>query len=128
MAFAFTPTNANTLSVQIGINHLLTGYIVQSEDINESTQTLEIADQKGRTAQVIAYDKGNSISLTAIGPATPPCRAGQTLSWYDVSGTALSCIVTSCRRTCSYNDTAKWQIDGTAYAHASYSDKTEDSI
>lgn len=128
MAFSFKPTDANNIVVAYGVDNELSGYIVQNEDISENTQNLEIADQKGRTCQVIAYDKGYTLSLTVIGPDTAPCDAGETFSWKDKDGTAQDYIVQSVKRTCVYNDTAKWQIEAVAWAHASYSDKTDDAM
>lgn len=129
MAFAFTPSTANSITVQIGIDHLLSNYIIQNESITETTQNLEIPDQKGRVAQVIAYDKSYSCSLQVIGPVSSMTyKPGTTLSWYDANGTALSYIIQSIKLDCVYNDTAKYTIEMTAYAHASYSDKTEDSL
>ena len=132
MAFAFKPTNAASIAVTIGVEDELAGYIIQNEDIDETTQNLEIADQKGRTCQVIAYDKGKTISLTMIGPNTAPCDVGEQLS---ISSNAITVvasggdyIVQRVRRTCTYGDTAKWQIDAVGYAHATYSDKTEDAL
>lgn len=128
MAFAFKPSGANSINVAYGVDNELAGYIVQNEDITENTENLTIPDQKGRTCQVIAYDKGMTLSLTVIGPATAPTSAGATLSWKDQSGTSQDYIVQSVRRSCVYNDTAKWVIEATAWAHATYSDKTDDSL
>lgn len=128
MAFAFKPSGADSINVAYGVDNELTGYIVQNEDITENTENLTIPDQKGRTCQVIAYDKGMTLSLTVIGPATAPVDAGDTLSWKDKSGTAQDYIVQSVKRSCTYNDTAKWVIEATAWAHATYSDKTDDEL
>ncbi len=129
MAFSFTPSTANSIEVQIGIDHLLTGYIIQNESITEATQNLEIQDQKGRTAQVIAYDKTYNCTLQVIGPVdSMSYKPGDTLSWYDANGTSLSYIISSVKLDCVYNDTAKYTIEMVAYAHASYSDKTDDSL
>ena len=128
MAFSFKPSNANEISVVIGIENELAGYILQSETINESTVNLEIPDQKGRMAQVIAYDKTYNCNVTAIGPNTAPLSCGQTWSWKNPAGTSLSYIVNSVERASTYNDTAKWNIQATAYAHATYHDKTEDAL
>ena len=128
MAFSFKPSGAASVVVAYGVDNELSGYIVQNEDITENTENLTIADQKGRTCQVIAYDKGLTLSLTVIGSSTAPTSAGATLSWKDKSGTAQDYIVQSVKRTCTYNDTAKWQIEATAWAHATYSDKTDDAL
>ena len=128
MAFSFKPSGANSIVVAYGVDNELSGYIVQNEDITENTENLIIPDQKGRTCQVIAYDKGYTLSLTVIGPSTAPTSAGATLSWKDKSGTAMDYIVQSCKRSCTYNDTAKWVIEATAWKHATYSDKTDDAL
>lgn len=124
----FRPTNADALSVVIGVKNELAGYIIQNETINEGINSLEINDQTGRVAQVIAYDKTFNCSLTAIGPDTAPLSVGQTWSWKKPDGTALDYIVQSVERASTYNDTAKWNITALAYAHASYSDKTEEVL
>lgn len=129
MAFAFKPTDANTIQVQLGIDHLLSGYIVQNESITENTENLQIPDQKGRVAQVIAYDKSYNCSLQVIGPVSGMTyKAGQTLSWYDAANTAMDYIIQSVKLDCVYNDTAKYSIEMVAWPHASYSDKTEDAL
>lgn len=128
MAFSFKPSNANSISVVIGIEDELTGYIIQNENITEATLNLEIPDQKGRMAQVIAYDKSYNCNLTAIGPNTAPLSCGQTWSWKDPSGGSLDYIVNSVEKAATYNDTAKWNIQATAYAHATYHDKTDDAL
>lgn len=128
MAFSFKPSNANNISVVIGVPDELTGYIVQNENINQTAPTLQIQDQQGRTAQVIAYDKEFNCSFTAIGPNTAPCAVGSTLTWYNLSGGSMDYIVTSVEKACTYNDTAKWNVQATAYAHASYSDKSESPL
>lgn len=128
MAFSFKPSNANSISVIIGVPDELSGYIIQNENISQTAPTLQIQDQQGRTAQVIAYDKEFACSITAIGPNTAPLSVGQTWNWKDTQGGSLNYIVTSVERACTYNDTAKWNIQATAYAHASYSDKSEDAL
>ena len=123
MAFSFTPSGAASLAVAYGVDNELSGCIIQNEDINENTENLIIADQKGRTCQVIAYDKGYALSITAIGTSTAPTSAGATIHYANEDW-----IVQSVRRTCTYNDTAKWQIEATRWPHATYSDKTDDSM
>lgn len=128
MAFSFKPSGAASINVAYGVDNELQGYIVQNEDITENMENLTIPDQKGRTCQVIAYDKGMTLSLTVIGPATAPTSAGSTLTWKDKSGSSQDYIVQSVRRSCVYNDTAKWVIEATAWVHATYSDKSEDAL
>ena len=128
MAFQFKPSNANSISVVIGVPDEIEGYIIQNENINQTTPTLQIQDQQGRMAQVIAYDKEYNVSFTAIGPNQAPKVVGQTWEFTNVDGSTLSAIITGVEKSCTYNDTAKWNITGVAYAHATYHDKTEDAL
>lgn len=134
MAFSFKPTKS-TLSegVVYGVNDTMTGYIVQNEDITDNVENLEIRDQWGRMMYIVAFDNSSSISLTMIGKADKPFEVGDavTISSGTISKNATpgegDYIVQSVKRTCVYNDTAKWQIEAIAYPHATPVDKTDDS-
>ena len=134
MAFSFKPTEANTISVAYGVDNILEGYIIQNINTTESTQNLEIADQKGRTAQVIAYDKGKTLTFTVIGPSTLPTgfTPGAAISVADTGAITVSSsgnfIIQSIEKACTYNDTAKWNVTAQGWAHATYSDKTEGEL
>ena len=129
MADIFTPTSADTLSVQIGVADTIDGYIIQNQNITQTTPTLEIQDQTGRVAQVIAYDNQFNVSFTAIGGATAPLSVGQIFTnWKDPAGNDLSVIITSVERACTYNDTAKWNVQGTASKHAKFWNATEANL
>ena len=138
MAFSFQPSGAASVDVAYGVDNTLNNFIIQNEDQTENIENLTIADQKGRTCQVIAYDKGETLSLTAIGPKTAPCAAGDVITLtsgaYSASsassGNALtdSYVVQTVKRTCVYNDTAKWQIEAVSWKHATYTDKSESSL
>lgn len=129
MAFEFTPTDAATVAVQHGIDHLLSGYIIQDENIQETVDKLDVPDQKGRIAQVISYQRWFTCSLTVMGPVnTHPCVPGTTFKWYDTTGQQIDYVVDSATINCVYNDTAKWSVSMTAYVNAAYSDKTDSSI
>lgn len=121
----FTPTGAASIDVAYGVDGDVSGYIIQSEDKTETSENLTIQDQKGRTCQVIAYDKGTTLSLTVIGPATAPSNwaVGSTVTYGGVNY-----IVQSLKRTCTYNDTAKWQIEAVHYEHANYSNKINSTL
>lgn len=123
MAFSFKPSGAASINVAYGVDAEISGYIIQTAEETEATENLTIPDQKGRTAQVIAYQKAFNLTLTMIGPDTAPTSAGSELS-YDGD----TWIVNSVTRNCTYNDTAKWQIQAVRYLNATYSDKTDDSI
>lgn len=121
MADIFTPSNANTLSVTIGVPETIDNYIIQNLNITQTSPTLEIQDQTGRVAQVIAYDNQFNVSFTAIGGATAPLSVGEIFDdWKDANGNTLSVIITSVEKACTYNDTAKWNIQGAASTHAKF--------
>lgn len=129
MAFTFVPNDANTLSVQHGVDHLLSGYIIQDESITENVDQLQVPDQKNRIAQVISYQRWYNCSLTVMGPVTTqPAVPGSTLSWYTTTGTKIDYVVDNVTLNCVYNDTAKWNMSMTAYINASYADKTDAAI
>ena len=134
MAFSYKPTDANSINVAYGVDNTLADFIIQNINITESTQNLEIADQKGRTAQVIAYDKGKTLTFTAIGPSTLPSgfAPGAAIAVADNGAITVNqsgnFIIQSIERACTYNDTAKWNVTAQGWAHATYSDKTEDAL
>ena len=141
MAFSFKPSNANTLSVAYGVDNAITNFIIQNISTTDSIQNLEIADQKGRVAQVIAYDKGTTATFTMIGPATLPtnCSVGNafsigndgTVTFSDASGGVTgdgNFIIQSIERACTYNDTAKWNITAQGWPHATVKNYTEAAL
>lgn len=124
--FKFIPEDAASINVAIGIHHLLSGYIIQDENISGQADILDIPDQQGRTCQRIAYQKYYNVSLTVTGPVdSVPCVPATTLSWYGLDGTQLNYQIDSCNLACVYNDTAKWSVTATAFPHASYRDATD---
>ena len=129
MAFSFRPTNANTLSVQLGVVHTLSNCIINNETISETAQTLEVHDQAYRIAQVIAYERQYDIRLEVTCPAgSPPCNTGDTISWYDTKGDQLSAICNTCEFVATWNDVAKYNIQCTAGSHATYHNKIDDEL
>lgn len=130
MAFTFVPTTASSIDVQIGIAHLLEGFIIRDETIEETIDKLEIPDQQGRIAQVFAYQKHYTFSLTVTGPTTaaPFEGAAKTANWYTPDGTAIQYVIDSVSLQCTYNDTAKYSVSGTAYINAVYTDATDSAL
>ena len=126
MAFAFVPTDATTVDVQYGIDHVFDDYIVQDEKLTEAANDYRIPDQKGKTAQIHAYQKYWNCSFTLIGPVSAvPAGAGSTLQWYKPgSSTKINYYVNKCELTSVYNDTAKWSVEAEAYQDAVYADET----
>ena len=126
MAFAFTPSNANSTGVSYGIDHIFADYIVQDETITENVDKVVIPDQKGKTAQVWGIQRYWNCSLTLIGPTSAsPCKAGDTYSWYnDGSDTTIDYFVDTCELKNTYNDTSKWSVTMEAYQGAAYKNET----
>lgn len=129
MAFAFKPSNADQIQVLFGIDHEFADYIVQVENMDENEDDYRIPDQKGKVAQIHAYQKYWNVELTLIGPvASKPAGAGSTFQWYTPgSNTKINYFVNSCRLASTYNDTAKWTLTMEAYQSAVYSDETGDN-
>jgi len=131
MAFEFKPgKNTLTDGVVYGVNDTFAKYIIQNEDITDNVENLEIRDQWGRMMYNVAFDKNSTLTLTLIGSGTKPCEVGNAIA---IDGGVISInatpaegnyVVQSVTRTCVYNDTAKWQINATAYPHATPVDKT----
>ena len=128
MAFAFVPSDATTVDVQFGIDHLFTDYIVQTEKLTENEDDYRIPDQKGKIAQIHAYQRYWTAQLSVIGPVDAvPCSAGATFQWYKPgSATKINFFVNKCELDSTYNDTAKWSVEMEAYQNAVYSDETGD--
>lgn len=128
MAFAFVPSNADQVDVQFGIDHEFTNYIVQDEKLTEGADDYRIHDQKGKLAQIHAYQRYWNMSFSLVGPVDAvPTHAGATFQWYKPgSNTKIDFYIDKCELTSTYNDTAKWSVEGEAYQSAVYSDETGD--
>ena len=126
MAFAFTPNNANSLSVSYGIDHLFDGYIVQDETLTENVDKVTIPDQKGKTAQVWGIQRYWNASFTLVGPInTVPTHAGATYEWYRPGDeNKYNYFVNTCELRSTYNDSAKWSVQMECYQNATYKDET----
>lgn len=126
MAFAFTPSNASSLSVSYGIDHLFDGYIVQDETLNESVDSIQIPDQKGKVAQIWGIQRKWTASFTLVGPTSAvPTHAGATYQWYRPGdGAKYNYFVQSCELRNTYNDTSKWSVQMDCYQDATYTDNT----
>ena len=122
MAFAFTPSDANTVDVAYGIDHLFTDYIIQDEKLTESVDSVQIPDQKGKVAQIWAVQRKWNASFTLVGPVdTVPTHAGSTYQWYRPgSSTKYNYFVQTCEQTGTYNDVAKWTVQMDCYQNATY--------
>lgn len=141
----FKPNNADSIDVAFGVDTSLANFIIQNITISQSTQNLEIADQKGRTAQVISYDKGKTLTFSMIGdrsqlPAEMKVNGVITIdgttgsisvaagSASGVAGAANKYVIQSFDEACTYNDTTKWNVTAQGWEHAKYFDKSDSEL
>lgn len=103
------PTNAGQLirGDEWGIDNLLSGFIVQSEDISEEVITDQTQDQKGAVVSELDYDKHWTLTLNVIGDtsATLP-SVGDTTFTYASNKWKVKTV----SYAGSYNDKKKWTI------------------
>lgn len=111
------PTNAGELirGDEWGIDHTLSGFIVQSEDISEEVITDTTQDQKGAVVSQLDYDKHWTLTLNLIGDtATAPVVGTGTAA--EVGDTVFTYAgakwkVNSVQYTGSYQDKKKWVLN-----------------
>lgn len=103
------PANAGSLieGNEWGIDNILSGYIVQSEDIAEEVITDTTQDQKGAVVSQLDYDRHWTLTLGIIGDtsATPP-EVGD----YSFTYGGAKWKVTNVTYTGAYNDKKKWSV------------------
>ena len=109
---------ASIPAVVRGIANLLTGYIVQTEDISDEDVFDPTQDQKGATVDEETYDNKKTLKLTLIGPDTAPTTAGTENFAY----ASAKWKVDSCVKTGNYNDKVKWSV--TAHRFTNYPAQT----
>lgn len=103
------PTNAGDLirGNEWGIDNILSGFIIQSEDISEEVITDTTQDQKGAVVSQLDYDKHWTLSLGVIGDTDAALpEVGDTAFTYGGS----KWKVTNVTYTGSYQDKKRWSI------------------
>lgn len=112
---ATVPSTINGImdGTQWGIDHTLSGFIVQSEDYNEDRMTDQTQDQKGRVVYDLDYDRHWTCTLQVIGAGTLPTVGSTTFNWYLSAGndTKVNWKVQSINYNGSYNDKKKYTIN-----------------
>lgn len=96
-----------------GISNTLSGFVIESEEFNESAVVEEFDDQKGARADEQVYDHRVDLSLTvySAGSSTSaPAKVGSTLS-YD----SKTWQVDSVREAGTYNARRRWTITAHKY-------------
>lgn len=106
---AVKPTNAGSLirGDEWGIDHTLSGFIVQSEDIAEEVITDTTQDQKGAVVSQLDYDQHWTLTLGIIGDkdATLPAVGDITFEYAEHKWK-----VTNVTYAGSYQDKKKWTV------------------
>lgn len=110
--------NAAVSDASWGIDGVLSGFIIQSEDFSEDRSTDQTQDQKGRVVYDLDYDRHYTCSLQVIGNGTLPNVGLTTFQWYptpatskDASGAKVNWKVQSITYNGSYNDKKKYTIN-----------------
>jgi hypothetical protein len=123
MAGETLPANAGSLirGEEWGIDNTLTGFIIQSEDINEEVITDTTQDQKGAVVSQLDYDKHWTLTLNVIGDTTtaPVIGSGTAADVGDTTFTygGHKWKVNSVQYTGSYQDKKKWVINAERWAN-----------
>lgn len=109
-----TPTNAGSYvsDASWGIDSVLTGFIIQSEDYAEDRSTDQTQDQKGRVVYDLDYDRHYTCTLQVIGNGSLPSVGSTTFSW---------------RQSPSLTATTNWKVQSVSY-NGSYNDKKKYTI
>lgn len=108
------PANGKTLirDAEWGIDNVLAGFIVQSEDYTNDLVTDTTQDQKGAVVSQLDYDHHYTCTLTVIGSGTPPVAGDISFSWKDKeNGTNKTWKVQNVTFNGSYNDKKKYTIN-----------------
>lgn len=88
-----------------GVDNLLTGFIVLSEDISEQDVVHQIFDQKGALVAEYPYDKRYDLTLTVQGAGDLPAIGSTTFTY-----ATLKWKVDNISKPAVYNDTVKYTI------------------
>lgn len=100
-----------------GIDNVLTGFIIQSEDYTEDRSTDQTQDQKGRVVYDLDYDRHYTCTLQVIGNgnlSAQNCYVGSTTFQWQQSPTLSAKVnwkVQSITYNGSYNDKKKYTIN-----------------
>lgn len=96
-----------------GIDSVLSGFIIQSEDYTEDRSTDQTQDQKGRVVYDLDYDRHYTCTLQVIGNGTLPGVGSTTFSWKEspALGTVKNWKVQNVTYNGSYNDKKKYTIN-----------------
>jgi len=104
-----TPSNSGGLirGAEWGIDHTLSGFIVQSEDISEEVITDTTQDQKGAVVSQLDYDQHWTLTLGIIGDTNATLPQVGDIS-FSYGGNTWK--VTNVTYSGSYQDKKKWTV------------------
>lgn len=113
-----TTAGSNVSDASWGIDGVLSGFIVQSEDFTEDRSTDQTQDQKGRVVYDLDYDRHYACTLQIIGNGTLPEVGLTSFQWYptpaaskDATGSKVNWKVQSVTYNGSYNDKKKYTVN-----------------
>ena len=103
-----------------GISNTLTGFVVESEEFNESPVQEDFDDQNGARADEQVYDTRKELTLTVYGASSAAAissalTAIATSGGYSVAYASAKWKVDSCREAGSYNGRRRWTITAHRY-------------
>jgi hypothetical protein len=116
---ALVPTTAasEVSGTSWGIDGVLSGFIIQSEDFAEDRSTDQTQDQKGRVVYDLDYDRHYTCTLQVIGNGTLPTVGDTEFQWYPTPATSKN----------ASGDKVKWKVQSITY-NGSYNDKKKYTI
>ena len=97
---------------QWGIDNVLSGWIIQSENITNELVTDTTQDQKGRVIGQLDYDKHYTCQIDMIGNGTVPIPGAVDLSYAGATWKVQSVTYQG-----SYNDKKKYSVSLERWAH-----------
>lgn len=100
-----------------GIDGVLSGFIIQSEDFAEDRSTDQTQDQKGRVVYDLDYDRHYTCTLQVIGNGTLPEVGNTEFQWYPTPATSKNAT----------GNKVKWKVQSITY-NGSYNDKKKYTI
>ena len=112
---AMVPPSADTRvsDASWGIDSVLSGFIIQSEDYTEDRSTDQTQDQKGRVVYDLDYDRHYTCTLQVIGNGTLPNVGSTAFSWKEspAGSASKNWKVQSVTYNGSYQDKKKYTIN-----------------
>lgn len=103
-----------------GISNTLTGFVVESEEFNETPVQEDFDDQIGARADEQVYDTRKELTLTVYGQTSAAAISGVLTAISGSGGNTITYAgknwkVDSCREAGTYNGKRRWTITAHRY-------------